>query len=402
MTFNAEFLWDGVEPEEGNADFPWKSSQTEAEEHMSRIAEVIIRNNPDIVNLVEVENLQALTSLNTKFLAGRGYVPYLVNGTDTATGQDVGLLTRIDPDGSQIQRYTLPGSSGNISKTVSKNYFAKMSIGDLRLALVGFHFLAFPDSPSRRLERQAQADAMRDLAVQLRSEGFHPVLMGDFNDYDALTPDHQNSTPITTVLATLRGLDPGDTADDLTNAAEFVPQGQRYTGHWDQNENEHVEFPQELTSIDHILMPQPTLAMVASVNIDQTHDPVTVSDHFPIIVTLNLAGGPGPTTGVRLTRLIPNPPGNDSLLEEITIKNIGSASVSVEGWRIRDLVGQSWTLDSLGTLQPNGEKTIRRNGQPMALNNNGDTVDLLNPLAQIVQTVTYGHVDEGEVVIPNP
>ena len=41
MTFNAEFLWDGVYPEEGQADFPWKGSLTEAEEHMRRIAEVI-------------------------------------------------------------------------------------------------------------------------------------------------------------------------------------------------------------------------------------------------------------------------------------------------------------------------------------------------------------------------
>jgi hypothetical protein len=38
MTLNAEFLWDGVDPEEGQVDFPWKSSQTEAEDHMSKVA----------------------------------------------------------------------------------------------------------------------------------------------------------------------------------------------------------------------------------------------------------------------------------------------------------------------------------------------------------------------------
>ena len=32
MTLNAEFLWDGVEPEEGQVNFAWKYSQTEAEE----------------------------------------------------------------------------------------------------------------------------------------------------------------------------------------------------------------------------------------------------------------------------------------------------------------------------------------------------------------------------------
>ena len=74
MTFNAEFLWDGVAPEKGQADFPRRKSQSEAEEHMRRIAEVIIRANPDVINLVEVENLAALTRFNDTFLAGRGVI----------------------------------------------------------------------------------------------------------------------------------------------------------------------------------------------------------------------------------------------------------------------------------------------------------------------------------------
>src|SRR4030042_4811496 len=72
MTLNAEFLWDGVAPEEGQVNFAWKSSQTEAEEHMRKIADIIISANPDIVNLVEVENINALTTFNDKFLPGRG------------------------------------------------------------------------------------------------------------------------------------------------------------------------------------------------------------------------------------------------------------------------------------------------------------------------------------------
>jgi hypothetical protein len=46
------------------------------------------------------------------------------------------------------------------------------------------------------------------------------------------------------------------------------------------------------------------------------------------------------------------------------------------------------------------ERTIQRNGQAMALNNDGDTIDLLNPGGSVVQTVTYGSVDEGELVTP--
>ena len=63
MTLNAEFLWDGVEPEEGQVYFPWKNSESEAEEHMKEITKIIKQNNSDIVNLVEVENMDVLNSL---------------------------------------------------------------------------------------------------------------------------------------------------------------------------------------------------------------------------------------------------------------------------------------------------------------------------------------------------
>ena len=201
MTFNAEFLWDGVEPEEGSADFAWKGSQTEAEDHMRLVADVIKRSNPDIVNLVEVENLQALTTFNDKFLAGRGYRPYFVQGKDTSTGQDVVLLTRIDPDGNAIARDDRKGRAGNVLKSVSKNYFAKLTADNVKIAFIGLHFLARPDDESRRLDREAQADAIRNLGKELHAQGFRVIVFGDFNDYDgdAGSRDHIDSTPITNV-----------------------------------------------------------------------------------------------------------------------------------------------------------------------------------------------------------
>jgi hypothetical protein len=58
----------------------WRSTQfrtlrafavrSTAEEHMQRIADVIIRANPDVINLVEVENLNALATSTTRFSQG--------------------------------------------------------------------------------------------------------------------------------------------------------------------------------------------------------------------------------------------------------------------------------------------------------------------------------------------
>ena len=55
VSFNAEFLWDGIQPEEGRVDFPHKNNPQEASEHMEDIAHVIRQIDADIVNLIEVE-----------------------------------------------------------------------------------------------------------------------------------------------------------------------------------------------------------------------------------------------------------------------------------------------------------------------------------------------------------
>ena len=58
------------------------------------------------------------------------------------------------------------------------------------------------------------------------------------------------------------------------------------------------------------------------------------------------------------------------------------------------------SLDGLGNLSAGGEKTIRRNGQAMNLNNDGDTITLLNPAGTMVQSVTYPAPDaSGEMTV---
>jgi exonuclease III len=403
MTFNAEFLWDGVQPEEGQADFPWKGSQTEAEEHMRRIAEVIIRANPDVINLVEVENLTALSRLNDLFLAGRGYRPFLVKGTDTATGQDVGLLTRIDPEGDQIRRDARQGQSGSVLKSVSKNYIATLPVGATRISIIGLHLLAQPLNESRRIERQAQADAIRGMARDERMAGALVAVLGDFNDYEgnADSLDHIDSSPISTVLSDIRAMNPSDDADDLTNVASLVPKGNRFTSWFDRNDNGMVEPPQEFTSIDHLLVSPELVPFIESVEFPHELNPPEVSDHFPIVVRLRLADAPEPSGGApRIISLLPNPSGDESQNEAATIRNIGTLPVSLAGWKLRDLAGQTWLLDSLGSLAAGTEGTIVRLGQPMAMNNAGDTIDLVDPTGTVVQTVSYGRVDEGELVTP--
>jgi exonuclease III len=286
MTLNAEFLWDGLPPEEGDALFARKGSRERAETHMREIAGMIRAADADLVNLAEVENLQALERLNSLFLKDQGYRAYLVDGTDSATGQDMGLLTRIDLD--KIGRDPRPGTSGNVKKAVSKHYQATLKVGKLKLGLVGLHLIAKPADPKRVADREAQADAIRRMARELKSQGFAVVVWGDFNDYDGQTLDHQNHQPISRVLAWIRGLNPADPHDDLINAASFVEQKQRFTAHADKNGNGKVDGKKELSAIDHILLDPALTPRVTSVEIRQDLDLTHVTDHFPIVVRLKV------------------------------------------------------------------------------------------------------------------
>lgn len=288
MTFNAELLWDGVAPEEGRLEFPWKGDEEKAREHMKKIAEVIRKENPDIVNLVEVENINALNTFNTTFLKDLGYHAYLVNGRDTYTGEDVALLSKIVPDGGKIYRDDREGTSNGVKKSVSKNYYAYFQVGGLKFVLIGIHFLAEPLNAGRSDQRQAQADAIRSLAIEKWNEGYQVVIAGDFNDYDsdAKSLDHIGSAPITAVLADMRAMDLETPADDLANVASFIPKPERYTAFYDKNSNGRVDAPKELTSIDHILLSSGLASYVKSAEIAHTYDPKDVSDHFPVVVQL--------------------------------------------------------------------------------------------------------------------
>jgi len=406
MTLNVRFLWDGVEPEEGIVgSFPWKGHPELAKAHMGAVAELIRRCNPDIVHLAEVENLAALTLFNDRHLSDLGYRPYLINGRDWITGQDVGLLTRIDPDGNTVFRSDLEGQAGDERKGVSKNLFATFTLPEGRFALIGIHLLAEPYNRSRLLEREAQADAVRRTALMLQRAGYPLVVLGDFNDFDGSRDgrDHIGSLPITRVLAMIRGMDPFHPLDDLVNAADWLPRRRRFTAFFDLNRNGCADFG-ELAGVDHILLSPQLWSRVEKVDIPQEHNPLLVTDHFPVVVRLRLGADPIPPSPdpqpvvVRITSLLPHPEEDQRQNEEATIKNLGAEPVNLLGWKLRDRANTTWCLDGEAVLKPGEERVIRRNGQWMGMNDTGDTIELVDAAGQVLHLVTYGEAERGRRV----
>jgi competence protein ComEC len=134
--------------------------------------------------------------------------------------------------------------------------------------------------------------------------------------------------------------------------------------------------------------------ILLTVNLDSTSYQVSygIASHtFPI---KNIAAA----STVVIHSLLPNPAGPDDILEEVTLRNKGTAAVSLTGWTLRDRSGLTWSLSTLGVLAPGELKTIRRNNMPMSLNNGGDEITLLDAANAVRDSFTYTSSTEGVVI----
>lgn len=284
-TLNAAFLFDGV-GDEGQATFPHKDDPELAQAHLQRVGAVIRMLDADVVMLQEVENEDVLHLLLQGPLAGAGYTPYFVQGTDTFTGQDIGLLARVPVDDVSRTDERVPVKGTDDTYGVSKNLIARLNLGNIPVTLIGLHFLAQPDNKERKPRREAQAEVIRRVVASEIAAGRAVAVLGDFNDHDEDTPDVAGNRPITNVLAIIKRAGVG-ASDDLRNVMASVPQEERFTHFWDRNDNGIVEEG-ELSAIDHILLSPELHSRVVDVDYVHAHDPMTYTDHFPILVTLDV------------------------------------------------------------------------------------------------------------------
>lgn len=97
---------------------------------------------------------------------------------------------------------------------------------------------------------------------------------------------------------------------------------------------------------------------------------------------------PPEVPSVRIAAALPNPEGDDYKRETFSLRNIGGAVVKLDGWKIIDAANHEQSL--LGTLEAHQEKVFE---SEISLNNNGDTLCLLSPQLDIVDTVTYSKSD---------
>jgi exonuclease III len=294
------------------------------------------------VNLISSLHLKSLLQVRScselravAALLPPSFKPYMIGGRDTSTGQNVGLLTKIDPvvdlwrteaRASYPVKDTmcgaavpddLRGSGGQ--QGVSKHYVAEFDLGrGLRLALVGAHLLAQDNRSGsvRCWKREAQAEVLRDVVVGLAEHGNEVILLGDLNDLDrdALPGRSADSMALSLLRRGRSGVDPSNPPNReqlmaswpcsdlvLLNPTSYgYPQQNLYTAWSDRNRDCIIDHPHEVSVLDYVLTSEGLQGAVTAADIPLWYGPVHelqkmckddkdyVSDHWPVVLDLNL------------------------------------------------------------------------------------------------------------------
>jgi len=273
----------------------WKN-ESHAKEHLQEVANVINKFNPDIINLCEVEGCEELNSLKDQ-LSSNTYESYMVKGSDTATGQNVGMISKINPITDLYRTedrfaYPINGTkctyNGSGTEGISKHFITEFVLNDKNVAMISLHLLAFPSRQDRCVEREAQAKVAEEVIQSYAERNYEIIVIGDFNDYDPNILDLNNDVPISQVIDIIKG----NHNDKFTlyNVNELVEQKYRYSNWWDKNNNCY-STSDELVLIDHIFLSKGLFDKVSTVSLYHGYyeDCERIdSDHFPIILDIVL------------------------------------------------------------------------------------------------------------------
>jgi hypothetical protein len=109
-------------------------------------------------------------------------------------------------------------------------------------------------------------------------------------------------------------------------------------------------------------------------------------------------------TDVVINEVSPNPEGGGSEVAEfIELYNKGSESVTITGWKISDTQGSTNTYAiPENTISAGGYKSFTRGTTGIALNNDGDGVNLKDNTDQAIDSMSFGSSSQGKSWSRNP
>lgn len=266
--------------------------------HLSYVSDIIQTLKPDILNICEIEGCDELNYLLADL--PKEYAPYLKAGADHSTGQNVGMLTKIDPTVSLYRtenRVSYPMKNSKCGYTgapqttgVSKHYITEYKIGNTNIAMISAHLIAFPTDATRCAEREAQASVLQPIIQSYAQNHYEIIVLGDFNDFDEMVVDANNNYPSSQVLDILKGksIETQEYSYQLYSIANLIQKNMRYTDWYDANgdcKSETTEF----SMIDHILVSKNLYNKITNAFIYHGYEEYCGkynSDHYPVVIDI--------------------------------------------------------------------------------------------------------------------
>lgn len=296
--------------------FRWTAAR---QAHLETVACVIESLEPDICALIEVTTREAVDQV-VAILHEKGmknYQGYHVESFDRYSGFDVAFITRIKPDtveGQVIRAVYSPsgdatwraeysyadeeGQKQQRDTGLDRQALIYTTIAGHKIAFLGLHLKSDPSSTYANARRTAEASiAQRVIRTEIVDRGYTPIVLGDLNDYDPDVEDRdpQRSTQ-TDVIRMLKDYEPASRGHELLNAGKHIGRiADRYTSHWDVNENGAADADDVYTMIDHILLPKSLDRGLRRTFICRLTD-LSTSDHWPVVVDLVLPAAAGGQT----------------------------------------------------------------------------------------------------------
>lgn len=418
MTFNTKWLLASAEQAQrlkgkGIWGLEDKDEDTEIEQQHAAVSEVIANYVPDLLCLQEVINRDSADRLiRTLKQGGLDYELGFMESRESYLEQDVAFL--INKNSAVFNEIKVRHPKDPINP--SKCLILTCKMNGVDTAFVGLHLKSVPTKESSVELREKQADAVVAELIALDQSGYETFVLGDFNDWDPVVPDADGSpeaTPVSNVMRKIKDYKTGGDRE-LMNIMRFIkPVSQRFTFDYHGSE----------TALDHILIPTAFAGKITEAVIPKEVGE-DASDHLPVLIRLGigletevyLSPDPisevpivdrrqvgnnhnelvAPSSGLlRIVSLVPNPEGKDSGREQLTIQNTSDRDVSLRGWSLMDAAKHR--LNLAGTLPAKSKKVIVLKAEEMPLNNDGDTIKLLNQGAE-VQQVRYGAGQAGSGV----
>lgn len=284
VQYNVEWLF--TEPYSSCPGICTWNTTAEQYTHLETIKGVLDKLNADTVHMCEVQSCTQLDEVRPT----DDYVSYMIQGNDTYTGQNVGLITKIDPVESITrteERVAYPLEDSKCGYTgepgtegVTKHMITRFIIQNVSIYLIGAHLLSNPNDPTACAKREAQAQVLQTKINEFINAGHEVVVIGDLNDFDGVFKDVNNHIPNSRVLEILKG-------NMLYTVASKILQEGRYTEWYDETSDCVVE-KSEFSMLDHILLSKNLWNRIDTVAFDHIYREgcdTYQSDHYPISVT---------------------------------------------------------------------------------------------------------------------